>query len=397
MFSVHRFDAGHGREDGENSTILKEVIEKQRERAKRKYAAEIGEDFRTSKGETMEEKRARKAQAKLDKKERKSKSREDMIDGKTTYLDPTPSEAALTTKNLSSTSISTLNTSEIQGQVSIENHLPDSELVPLTVAKEVESLEAPDEEKLDSETDNIVFATPVTVKDSVYLWGVRSDIAENLISEGISTYFPVQSAVIPVLLRHSQKHPFVPPRDICVSAPTGSGKTLAYALPIVQLLDVEEAPQSTATFNRFRRLRALVVLPSRELAAQVYHVFCRLCRRFASRIRVGLAHGGGERGLGGFSEEQGMLVSSQHDIPGRATPHSLVDILICTPGRLLEHLQATRGLTLQHLQFLVMDEADRLLGNAYNHWVRTLVSSTSVDSEASNCLRMRCDEDKGRE
>jgi ATP-dependent RNA helicase DDX51/DBP6 len=54
---------------------------------------------------------------------------------------------------------------------------------------------------------------------------------------------------------------------------------------------------------------------------------------------------------------------------------SAVDILICTPGRLLDHIQYTEGFTLQHLRFLVLDEADRLLGNAYHSWVRTLVQS----------------------
>ena len=56
---------------------------------------------------------------------------------------------------------------------------------------------------------------------------------------------------------------------------------------------------------------------------------------------------------------------------------SLVDILICTPGRLLEHLENTPGFTLMHLKFLVLDEADRLLSNAYHHWVRELIQSSN--------------------
>jgi ATP-dependent RNA helicase DDX51/DBP6 len=55
---------------------------------------------------------------------------------------------------------------------------------------------------------------------------------------------------------------------------------------------------------------------------------------------------------------------------------SLVDVLVCTPGRLQEHVQYSPGFTLQHLRFLVLDEADRLLGNAYHSWVRTIVKST---------------------
>ena len=53
-----------------------------------------------------------------------------------------------------------------------------------------------------------------------------------------------------------------------------------------------------------------------------------------------------------------------------------VDILVCTPGRLLDHIQSTNGFTLEHCQYLVLDEADRLLSNAYDHWVRSLIKNT---------------------
>jgi ATP-dependent RNA helicase DDX51/DBP6 len=66
---------------------------------------------------------------------------------------------------------------------------------------------------------------------------------------------------------------------------------------------------------------------------------------------------------------------------------SLVDILICTPGRLLEHLQSTDGFTLNFLKYIVFDEADRLLSNAYDHWVRALMSSTNA-SKSHHFLRL---------
>lgn len=77
-----------------------------------------------------------------------------------------------------------------------------------------------------------------------------------------------------------------------------------------------------------------------------------------------------------FSPVLGSI--SQEGSPNYNT--SLIDILICTPGRLLEHLQSTDGFTLQHLKYIVFDEADRLLSNAYDHWVRALMSSTSTKS-----------------
>ena len=111
--------------------------------------------------------------------------------------------------------------------------------------------------KLEDSSTSEVFV-PVTVKESVSSWGVDKDIAQILIDDGITSFFPVQTAVLPILLKSSQKT-FLQPRDICVSAPTGSGKTLSYALPIIQVLKS----------RLVKRLRALILLPSRELASQV--------------------------------------------------------------------------------------------------------------------------------
>lgn len=64
---------------------------------------------------------------------------------------------------------------------------------------------------------------------------------------------------------------------------------------------------------------------------------------------------------------------------------------MCTPGRLLDHIQGTDGFTLEHCQYLVLDEADRLLGNAYDHWVRTLIRNTGAvnSAQSSRSLAMR--------
>jgi ATP-dependent RNA helicase DDX51/DBP6 len=74
---------------------------------------------------------------------------------------------------------------------------------------------------------------------------------------------------------------------------------------------------------------------------------------------------------------------------------SLVDVLVCTPGRLLEHLQSTEYFTLQHLRYLILDEADRLLGNAFDHWVRSLVSSTTAASDVHHYLRLHTKVERG--
>jgi ATP-dependent RNA helicase DDX51/DBP6 len=224
---------------------------------------------------------------------------------------------------------------------------------------------------------------PMTVTQSLDSWLLDNLIADNLIEDGIDSFFPVQRLVIPQLLRNNARL-CVQPRDMCVSAPTGSGKTIAYAVPILQSL----RNRSTV------RLRALLLLPSRELATQVYNVFCRLSRgsnlsiavctgqtplEDEQRLIMGACYNGSKGGRHGtYSCVDSDALFSNRNLYFKspsALGISAVDILICTPGRLLDHIQYTEGFTLQHLRFLVLDEADRLLGNAYHSWVRTLVQS----------------------
>lgn len=89
--------------------------------------------------------------------------------------------------------------------------------------------------------------------------GLRKMLKAN----NIKYLFPVQAEVIPWLLDSSRHSDVIVPRDICVSAPTGSGKTLAYVLPVVQAL------------KRYtvKKIRALVILPTQDLATQVYKTF----------------------------------------------------------------------------------------------------------------------------
>ena len=240
---------------------------------------------------------------------------------------------------------------------------------------------AEDYEGVDTSNDH---PNAMSVSESISDWELNSLLADNLIEDGVEFFFPVQRVVIPQLLRNNSRL-CVQPRDMCVSAPTGSGKTIAYALPILQSL----------MYRSSVRLRALLLLPSRELATQVYRVFCRLSRGTNLAIAVCT-------GQTPLADEQKLIMGSSYNAlkSGRHGAHSCidpdalfsnrnlylegssslgqsaVDILICTPGRLLDHIQYTEGFTLQHLRFLVLDEADRLLGNAYHSWVRTLVQSS---------------------
>ncbi|KAJ2076801.1 hypothetical protein H4R24_005495 [Coemansia sp. RSA 988] len=186
--------------------------------------------------------------------------------------------------------------------------------------------------------------------------GLSAHIRTRCAKAGIERLFAVQVAVIPVLqaaYQHARLRQHV--RDVCVSAPTGSGKTLAFVIPVVEGLRKRVEV----------RLRALVVLPTKELARQVRETFVDFCT--GTDLRVGLATGDAS-----LAKEQAALV----DLTASTTDESSkVDILVCTPGRLVDHLATTPNFTLQNLEIWIMDEADRLLGEAYHEWLQRVQSS----------------------
>ncbi|KAJ7454699.1 DEAD-domain-containing protein [Mycena latifolia] len=200
--------------------------------------------------------------------------------------------------------------------------------------------------------------------------GLSEKTRKRLLDLGIVELFAVQTSLLPFLLPRNPLQrflylPFDPPRDVCVSAPTGSGKTLAYVLPIVEIV-------STRIVTR---LRALVVLPTRDLVTQVRETFEAVGK--GRGLKIGTA-----TGQHSFSHEQSQLVADK--TTHLAGGSSKVDILICTPGRLMDHLNGTPNFSLQHLRFLVIDEADRLLAQSFQDWLAQVLAATRPPSgEAS--------------
>ncbi|RKO88646.1 P-loop containing nucleoside triphosphate hydrolase protein, partial [Blyttiomyces helicus] len=193
--------------------------------------------------------------------------------------------------------------------------------------------------------------------------GLSPHTVSRLSASEITHLFPVQSAVLPRLLRTRFSSAPVAPGDLCVSAPTGSGKTLAYALPIVETLAPRVIP----------RVRALVILPTRDLAAQVANSFRDLCK--GSDLRVALVTGQTR-----FAREQAALVGRDAGevlTEGYDSGSSRVDIVVATPGRLIDHVRGTRGFTLRHLRFLVIDEADRLLNQSFQDWLGQVLAAAA--------------------
>lgn len=161
---------------------------------------------------------------------------------------------------------------------------------------------------------------------------------------GFGAPTPVQRLVIPIATTGS---------DLLVTAATGSGKTLAYLLPMMRHFLAEPAPCSG--------IRSLVLVPTRELAYQIREHFLQVAS--FTRLTAGVI-------VGGVSAGQQVAVL-------RRNP----DFLIATPGRLLDHLE--RGATdLGDLEFLVLDEADRMLDMGFAPDVMRIIECCNPDRQS---------------
>ena len=156
--------------------------------------------------------------------------------------------------------------------------------------------------------------------------GLSSALVRAAGKSGFTEPTPIQAQAIPVVLRGA---------DVLGSAQTGSGKTGAFVLPLLQLL--QDTPTHTP-----RRVRALILVPTRELAAQVGEVVRGLAQHLPQPTKVAVL-------FGGVSVNPQMM-----GLRGGA------DVVVATPGRLLD-LVDQNALKLASVALLVLDEADRLL------------------------------------
>jgi superfamily II DNA/RNA helicase len=158
---------------------------------------------------------------------------------------------------------------------------------------------------------------------------------------GITSPLPIQTATIPAALAG---------RDICGKAPTGSGKTLAFGMPIV----------ANMTQSRPRRPRALILVPTRELASQVHAVLGSLLGRESQRV-VSIFGGTGYR-------DQVRAL------------HKGVNVVVACPGR-LEDLIERGDVMLDDVTTVVLDEADRMSDMGFLPAVRRLLDQTSPNRQ----------------
>ena len=189
--------------------------------------------------------------------------------------------------------------------------------------------------------------------------GISSQLQNTLVQAGYTQPTPIQQQAIPHILNGN---------DLLGCAQTGTGKTAAFALPILQNLSAEP------TSGKYRDPRALVLAPTRELAAQIA----------ASFAKYGGRNGPRHAGVFGGVSKHGQIAALRRG----------VDVLVATPGRLLD-LMNCRAVRLDHIQIFVLDEADRMLDMGFIHDVRrieqampkqrqTLMFSATMPTEIMN-------------
>lgn len=163
-------------------------------------------------------------------------------------------------------------------------------------------------------------------------------ILKALEEEGYSIPTPIQSQAVPIVLQGI---------DLLGCAQTGTGKTAAFAVPILQILSANK------TYEKKRKIRSLIVTPTRELAIQIGESFKAYGRHTGLTYTVV---------FGGVNQN-----------PQTSALRAGVDILVATPGRLLDLIN--QGfISLRDVEIFVLDEADRMLDMGFIHDVRKLLT-----------------------
>uniref|UniRef100_UPI0040488728 DEAD/DEAH box helicase n=1 Tax=Polaribacter sp. TaxID=1920175 RepID=UPI0040488728 len=167
--------------------------------------------------------------------------------------------------------------------------------------------------------------------------GLNQALLKAVEKQGYTEPSPIQIKAIPHILEG---------RDVLASAQTGTGKTAGFTLPMLQLLDATRK-------DKFRPIRALILTPTRELAAQVYD---------------------NVRDYGAYLNMKSTVVFGGVKAASQiATIKQGVDVLVATPGRLLD-LENQNALSLKRVEILVLDEADRMLDMGFLRDIKKIMS-----------------------
>lgn len=178
-----------------------------------------------------------------------------------------------------------------------------------------------------------------------------SFMIKNLEKMGFTEAFSVQISVLNMMLPEIEAQKLKPDRvgDILVNASTGSGKTLAYLIPIIESLYRRVVP----------RVRVIILVPTKPLINQVKSTLLQL----SSGTNLQIA-----------ALKNDVSINDEKDLLTKSVP----DIIVSTPGRLVEHL-LNDSINLSSLQYLIIDEADRLLNQSFQNWSNVLLDK--IDSQ----------------
>lgn len=156
--------------------------------------------------------------------------------------------------------------------------------------------------------------------------GLTEHLLNAVADQGYTTPTPVQQKAIPLILEG---------RDVLAGAQTGTGKTASFTLPLLQRLAENHDPH-----QKPHNIRALILVPTRELAAQVYESVVTYGKHLP--LHVEAIVGGASIGVQTRNLRRGC------------------DIVVATPGRLIDHIKQ-RNINLSNVEILVLDESDRML------------------------------------
>ncbi|NNG23589.1 DEAD/DEAH box helicase [Telluria aromaticivorans] len=174
--------------------------------------------------------------------------------------------------------------------------------------------------------------------------GLSDAIVRAVTEQGYTTPTPIQAQAIPAVLNGG---------DLLAGAQTGTGKTAGFTLPILQRLSSDKVGSTLASKTSPRAIRALVLTPTRELAAQVEESV-RLYGKYTN-LNSAVIFGGV-----GINPQIKLL---KHG----------VDVLVATPGRLLDHA-GQRTVDLSKVEILILDEADRMLDMGFIHDIKKVLA-----------------------
>ena len=183
---------------------------------------------------------------------------------------------------------------------------------------------------------------------------LEDEILDGLEDMNFHEMTPVQEHTIPVILEG---------RDIIGCAQTGTGKTAAYTLPLLNKRLVGGNPDNV--------VKSVIIVPTRELAQQIDQQF----QGFSYYLPVSttVVYGGGD-GKGWDAQKRGMLMGS--------------DVVIATPGRMIAHLQNS-GVDLSHVEYLILDEADRMLDMGFSDDIMQIVKYLPASWPRPSCAPPR--------